>query len=76
MTAHSSGACYYILVCRWDINLNKFLFFIHFKPFVDEEQGIHHYFPDRFYAIALPLLAGVIGLALMGKNLTSVTLSA
>ena len=42
---------------------------IFFQPFVHEEQGIHNYFPDRFYAVALPLLAGVIGLALIGKKI-------
>ena len=38
-----------------------------FQKFVDEEQLIHQYFPDQFYALAFPLLAGVIGLALIGK---------
>ena len=44
------------------------LSFSHFQPFVDEEQVIHRYFPDKYYAVALPLLAGVIGLALIGKS--------
>lgn len=35
-------------------------------PFVDKEQAIHQYFPDRFYAVAFPLLSGVIGLLLIG----------
>ncbi|KAL5012569.1 hypothetical protein ScPMuIL_011120 [Solemya velum] len=34
-------------------------------PFVDEGQSIHKFFPPRFYAIAAPLIAGVIGLILI-----------
>ncbi|KAL4219646.1 Dolichol phosphate-mannose biosynthesis regulatory protein [Mactra antiquata] len=37
-------------------------------PFVDDEQTlIHNMFPDRKFAIILPLLAGVIGLICIGS---------
>ncbi|KAH3794723.1 uncharacterized protein LOC127836958 [Dreissena polymorpha] len=36
-------------------------------PFVDEDQVvIQNLFPDRSYALGIPLLVGVIGLALIG----------
>lgn len=38
------------------------------QPFVDEDQVyIHALFPDRKFAVALPLLAGVLGLAVIGN---------
>ncbi|XP_005092801.1 dolichol phosphate-mannose biosynthesis regulatory protein [Aplysia californica] len=35
-------------------------------PFVDPDQPIHQYFLDRFYAVAGPLVAGVILLMIIG----------
>ena len=37
-----------------------------FQPFVDPDQPIHQYFLPRVYAIAVPLVAGVISLGLIG----------
>ncbi|XP_041370820.1 dolichol phosphate-mannose biosynthesis regulatory protein-like [Gigantopelta aegis] len=36
-------------------------------PFVDVNQNIHKFFPPRMYAIAGPLIAGVVALVLIGS---------
>lgn len=30
------------------------------QPFIDEDQPILHIFPERYYAVAIPVYAGVI----------------
>ena len=42
--------------------LNAFLF----QPFVDRHHFIHGYFLPRVYAILIPVVAGLIVLALLG----------
>ncbi|XP_046333125.1 dolichol phosphate-mannose biosynthesis regulatory protein-like [Haliotis rufescens] len=43
-------------------------------PFVEPDQWIHQFFPDRIYAIAVPLIAGVLALALIGLFMVVVTI--
>ncbi|KAI8779157.1 dolichol phosphate-mannose biosynthesis regulatory protein, partial [Biomphalaria glabrata] len=44
-------------------------------PFVDQDQPIHTFFLPRIYAIAGPLVAGVIALTLIGAFVLYVTVS-
>ncbi|XP_067661921.1 dolichol phosphate-mannose biosynthesis regulatory protein-like isoform X1 [Haliotis asinina] len=43
-------------------------------PFVEPDQWLHQFFPDRFYAIAVPLVAGVLGLVFIGLFMVIVTI--
>ncbi|KAK7094468.1 dolichol phosphate-mannose biosynthesis regulatory protein-like [Littorina saxatilis] len=43
-------------------------------PFVEPGVFVHNLFPPRIYAIAGPLLAGVLGLAFIGVFVCYVTL--
>ncbi|XP_046578014.1 dolichol phosphate-mannose biosynthesis regulatory protein-like [Haliotis rubra] len=43
-------------------------------PFVEPDQWLHQFFPDRFYAIAVPLIAGVLALVLIGLFMVIVTI--
>jgi len=43
-------------------------------PFVDPDQPIHQYFLPRVYAIAVPLVTGVISLGLIGTFIAYETL--
>ncbi|XP_022101066.1 dolichol phosphate-mannose biosynthesis regulatory protein-like [Acanthaster planci] len=45
-----------------------------FMPFVDEDHFLQHFFLPRFYAIALPVVAGLIFLTFIGVFVTAVTL--
>ncbi|GFN79710.1 dolichol phosphate-mannose biosynthesis regulatory protein [Plakobranchus ocellatus] len=44
-------------------------------PFVDADQPIHKFFLPRFYAIAGPLVAGVVALTLIGTFIMYVSMS-
>lgn len=42
-----------------------------FQPFVDADHVIQSYFPDRMYAMLIPVVAGVLALSVVGMNSSS-----
>ncbi|XP_038064091.1 dolichol phosphate-mannose biosynthesis regulatory protein-like isoform X2 [Patiria miniata] len=46
-----------------------------FMPFVDDDHFLQQFFLPRFYAIALPVVAGLIFLTFIGVFVTAVTLA-
>ncbi|RUS87416.1 hypothetical protein EGW08_004791 [Elysia chlorotica] len=44
-------------------------------PFVEPDQPIHNFFLPRFYAIAGPLVAGVVALTMIGSFIAYVSWS-
>ncbi|XP_045193277.2 dolichol phosphate-mannose biosynthesis regulatory protein-like [Mercenaria mercenaria] len=64
MTDQLFGAC---LLAATGLAFTYYTLLVVVMPFVDEDQDyIHALFPDRKFAVALPLLAGVIGLLAIG----------
>ena len=45
-------------------------------PFVDEDHAMKRYFPDVYYALAIPLLLLVVGLAAIVALIALVTIKA
>ncbi|KAL3863056.1 hypothetical protein ACJMK2_004837 [Sinanodonta woodiana] len=43
-------------------------------PFVDKEQRIHYLFPEIVYAVAIPLMTGVLGLLFIGSFIVTTLL--
>ncbi|KAK3611663.1 hypothetical protein CHS0354_012035 [Potamilus streckersoni] len=56
--------------CLVDLSSIIFIYYtiwVIILPFVDKEQRIHYLFPDIVYAVAIPLMTGVLGLLFIGS---------
>ncbi|KAH9498987.1 Dolichol phosphate-mannose biosynthesis regulatory protein [Bulinus truncatus] len=68
-------------VTGWSlVSLSGFIFvyysvWVIILPFVDQDQPIHKFFLPRIYALAGPLIAGVIALTLIGLFVLYMTVS-